>query len=198
MDSNDQERERGITILAKNTAINYGRTTASTSSIRRGTRTSAVKSSVCCPWSTRCCCWWTRWTGRCPRRAFVTSKAFERGLHPIVVVNKIDRPGARPDWVVEQVFDLFDALGATDEQLDFPIVYTSAIKGIAGLDHEHMAADMTPLFDTIVEQVPPPPSIPKGRCRCRCRRWTTRAMSGVIGVGRITRGRLASRIRRWR
>jgi GTP-binding protein len=93
------------------------------------------------------------------------------------VVNKVDRPGARPDWVVDQVFDLFDALGATDEQLDFPIIYASALEGIAGLDHEDMAADMTPLFDTIIEQVPPPAVDPKGRCSCRSARWTIRATS---------------------
>merc|ERR1712000_691459 len=94
--------------------------------------------------------------GPMPQTRFVTQKAFARGLHPIVVINKIDRPGARPDWVMDQVFDLFDNLGATDEQLDFPVVYASALNGIAGLDPEAMSEDMTPLFQAIVDQVSPP------------------------------------------
>ena len=88
-----------------------------------------------------------------PQTRFVTAKAFERGLNPIVVVNKIDRPGARPDWVIDQVFDLFDTLGATEEQLDFPVIYASAINGIAGEDYEVMADDMSPLFHAIVDKV---------------------------------------------
>ncbi|HBY0626893.1 TPA: GTP-binding protein, partial [Klebsiella pneumoniae] len=94
--------------------------------------------------------------GPMPQTRFVTKKAFAHGLKPIVVINKVDRPGARPDWVVDQVFDLFVNLDATDEQLDFPIVYASALNGIAGLDHEDMAEDMTPLYQTIVDRVPAP------------------------------------------
>ena len=95
--------------------------------------------------------------GPMPQTRFVTQKAFALGLKPIVVINKIDRPGARPDWVVDQTFDLFDRLGATDEQLDFPIVYASAINGYAGLESDVSGGDMTPLFETIVEKVSPPP-----------------------------------------
>ena len=94
--------------------------------------------------------------GPMPQTRFVTKKAFAYGLKPIVVINKVDRPGARPDWVVDQVFDLFVNLDATDEQLDFPIVYASALNGIAGLDHEDMAEDMTPLYQAIVDHVPAP------------------------------------------
>lgn len=94
--------------------------------------------------------------GPMPQTRFVTKKAFAHGLKPIVVINKVDRPGARPDWVVDQVFDLFVNLDATDEQLDFPIVYASALNGIAGLDHEDMAEDMTPLYQAIVDRVPAP------------------------------------------
>ncbi|MBN0997067.1 GTP-binding protein, partial [Pseudomonas aeruginosa] len=94
--------------------------------------------------------------GPMPQTRFVTKKAFAHGLKPIVVINKVDRPGARPDWVVDQVFDLFVNLDATDEQLDFPIVYASALNGIAGLDHEDMADDMTPLYQAIVDRVPAP------------------------------------------
>jgi GTP-binding protein len=127
--------------------------------------------------------------GPMPQTRFVTSKAFERACTRSSSSTRSTKPGARPDWVVDQVFDLFDALGASDEQLDFPIVYASAINGIAGLDHEHMAADMTPLFDTIVEQVPPPAVDPKGRCRCRSRRWTTRASSASSPSGASARAR---------
>ncbi|MEG2921589.1 MAG: GTP-binding protein, partial [Acinetobacter sp.] len=91
-----------------------------------------------------------------PQTRFVTSKAFARGLKPIVVLNKVDRPGARPDWVMDQVFDLFDNLGATDEQLDFPVVYASGLNGIAGRAVDELAPDMTPLFETIVDIVEPP------------------------------------------
>jgi len=129
--------------------------------------------------------------GPMPQTRFVTSKAFERGLNPIVVVNKIDRPGARPDWVVDQVFDLFDRLGATDEQLDFPIIYTSAIEGIAGLEHESMGSDMQALFETIVEQVPAPQVNSDGPLQMQVSALDYSSYVGVIGVGRITRGKLA-------
>ena len=94
--------------------------------------------------------------GPMPQTRFVTQKAFEQGLKPIVVINKVDRSGSRPDWVMDQVFDLFDNLGATDEQLDFPIVYASALNGVAGLEADDLADDMTPLFETIVNVVEPP------------------------------------------
>jgi GTP-binding protein len=190
MDSHDQERERGITILAKNTAINYQdyriNIVDTPGHADFGGEVERVLSMV-----DSVLLLVDAVDGPMPQTRFVTSKAFERGLHPIVVINKIDRPGARPDWVVEQVFDLFDALGATDEQLDFPIVYTAAIEGIAGLDHEHMAADMTPLFDTIIEQVPPPAVDPEGPLQMQVSALDYSSYVGVIGVGRITRGRLA-------
>ncbi len=126
-----------------------------------------------------------------PQTRFVTAKAFEQGLNPIVVVNKVDRPGARPDWVVDQVFDLFDRLGANEEQLDFPVIFASAIEGIAGLDHEDMAADMQPLFETIVEQVPAPDVNADGPLQMQISALDYSSYVGVIGVGRITRGRLA-------
>jgi GTP-binding protein len=126
-----------------------------------------------------------------PQTRFVTSKAFEQGLSPIVVVNKIDRPGARPDWVVDQVFDLFDRLGATEEQLDFPIIYSSALEGIAGLDHEDMKADMQPLFETVIEKVPSPAVNSDGPLQMQISALDYSSYVGVIGVGRITRGKLS-------
>ena len=126
-----------------------------------------------------------------PQTRFVTSKAFEQGLNPIVVVNKVDRPGARPDWVVDQVFDLFDRLGATDEQLDFPIIYTSAINGIAGFEHEHMSEDMQPLLQTVIDKVPAPEVNSQGPLQMQISALDYSSYVGVIGVGRITRGTLA-------
>src|SRR5690554_5989202 len=156
MDSNDQERERGITILAKNTAINWngyhinivdtpGHADFGGEVERVMTMVDSVLLLV------------DAVDGPMPQTRFVTQKAFAQGLHPIVVINKVDRPGARPDWVLNEVFDLFDKLGATDEQLDFPVVYASALNGIAGLEADELAADMTPLFETVVKHVPPPP-----------------------------------------
>jgi GTP-binding protein len=125
-----------------------------------------------------------------PQTRFVTSKAFERGLKPIVVINKIDRPGARPDWVMDQVFDLFDNLGATDEQLDFPVIYASAINGIAGEDPTDMSDDMTPLYEMIVDKVPAPEVDPSGPFQMQVSALDYDSYVGVIGVGRITRGTL--------
>ena len=155
MDSNDQEKERGITILAKNTAISWNNyrinivdTPGHADFGGEVERVLSMVDSVLLLVDAV--------DGPMPQTRFVTSKAFERGLRPILVVNKVDRPGARPDWVVDQVFDLFDNLGATDEQLDFPIIYASAINGIAGDDAENMAEDMEPLFKMIADQVPCP------------------------------------------
>lgn len=128
--------------------------------------------------------------GPMPQTRFVTSKAFEQGLRPIVVINKIDRPGARPDWVMDQVFDLFDNLGATEAQLDFPVIYTSAINGIAGLDPENMADDMTPLYQMIIDSVPAPDVDPEGAFQMQISALDYDSYVGVIGVGRITRGSL--------
>src|SRR5699024_3550545 len=125
-----------------------------------------------------------------PQTRFVTQKAFEAGLKPIVVINKIDRHGARPDWVMDQVFDLFDNLGATDEQLDFPVIYASALNGIAGLDPDDMAADMTPLYEAIVKYVPHPDVDVDGPFQMQVSSVDYNSYVGVIGVGRVKRGRI--------
>jgi GTP-binding protein len=189
MDSSDQERERGITILAKNTAIrwqdyriNIVDTPGHADFGGEVERVLSMVDSVLLLVDAV--------DGPMPQTRFVTAKAFEQGLNPIVVVNKVDRPGARPDWVVDQVFDLFDRLGATEAQLDFPVIFASAIEGIAGLDHAHMAADMEPLFETIVEQVPAPGVNSEGPLQMQVSALDYSSYVGVIGVGRITRGQL--------
>ncbi len=190
MDSNDQERERGITILAKNTAIEWNdyhiNIVDTPGHADFGGEVERVLSMV-----DSVLLLVDAVDGPMPQTRFVTAKAFEQGLHPIVVINKIDRPGARPDWVVDQVFDLFDRLGATEEQLDFPIIYTSAIQGIAGLDHEAMSTDMQPLFETVVEHVPAPTVNSQGPLQMQISALDYSSYVGVIGVGRITRGSLA-------
>jgi len=128
--------------------------------------------------------------GPMPQTRFVTSKAFEQGLKPIVVINKVDRPGARPDWVIDQVFDLFDKLGATDEQLDFPVIYASAINGIAGPEADELADDMTPLFEIIRDNVPTPVVDVNAPFQMQISSLAYDSYVGVIGVGRITRGSL--------
>ena len=190
MDSNDQERERGITILAKNTAIEWSdyriNIVDTPGHADFGGEVERVLSMV-----DSVLLLVDAVDGPMPQTRFVTSKAFEQGLNPIVVVNKVDRPGARPDWVVDQVFDLFDRLGATEEQLDFPVIYASAIQGVAGLDHEDMSADMQPLFETIVEQVPAPTVNSDGPLQMQISALDYNSYVGVIGVGRITRGKLS-------
>lgn len=189
MDSNDQEKERGITILAKNTAIewegyriNIVDTPGHADFGGEVERVLSMVDSVLLLVDAV--------DGPMPQTRFVTSKAFERGLKPIVVVNKVDRPGARPDWVVDQVFDLFDRLGATDEQLDFPIVYASALNGIAGMEVDSLADDMTPLFKMIVDQVSPPAVDREGPFQMQISALDYDSYVGVIGVGRISRGSL--------
>jgi GTP-binding protein len=190
MDSNDQERERGITILAKNTAIEWNdyhiNIVDTPGHADFGGEVERVLSMV-----DSVLLLVDAVDGPMPQTRFVTSKAFEQGLNPIVVVNKVDRPGARPDWVVDQVFDLFDRLGATEEQLDFPVIFASAIEGIAGLDHEDMAGDMQPLFETVVEHVPAPQVNSDGPLQMQISALDYSSYVGVIGVGRITRGKLA-------
>ena len=190
MDSNDQERERGITILAKNTAIEWNdyriNIVDTPGHADFGGEVERVLSMV-----DSVLLLVDAVDGPMPQTRFVTSKAFEQGLNPIVVVNKVDRPGARPDWVVDQVFDLFDRLGANDEQLDFPIIYASAIQGIAGLDHEDMAEDMQPLFEAVIEKVPAPAVNSDGPLQMQVSALDYSSYVGVIGVGRITRGRLS-------
>ncbi len=189
MDSNDQEKERGITILAKNTAINWNNyrinivdTPGHADFGGEVERVLSMVDSVLLLVDAV--------DGPMPQTRFVTSKAFEQGLRPIVVINKVDRPGARPDWVMDQVFDLFDNLGATDEQLDFPVIFTSAINGIAGNDHSDMSEDMTPLYKMIVEEVPAPKVDEKGPFQMQISALAYDSYVGVIGVGRITRGLL--------
>lgn len=189
MDSNDQERERGITILAKNTAItwnNYRINIVDTPGHADfGGEVERVLSMV-----DSVCLLVDAVDGPMPQTRFVTSKAFEKGLKPIVVINKVDRPGARPDWVMDQVFDLFDRLGATDEQLDFPVIYASALNGIAGMELDNMAEDMTPLFQLIVDKVAPPAVVLDKPFQMQISALDYNSYVGVIGVGRITGGSL--------
>ncbi|WP_020562159.1 translational GTPase TypA [Methylosarcina fibrata] len=187
MDSNDLEKERGITILAKNTAldwngyhINIVDTPGHADFGGEVERVLSMVDSVLLLVDAV--------DGPMPQTRFVTQKAFALGLNPIVVINKIDRPGARPDWVVDQTFDLFDRLGATDEQLDFPIVYASAINGYAGLDANVTGGDMTPLFETIVEKVSPPKVDLDGPFQMQVSSLDYNTYVGVIGIGRIQRG----------
>ena len=189
MDSNDQERERGITILAKNTAIRWNDyrinivdTPGHADFGGEVERVLSMVDSVLLIVDAV--------DGPMPQTRFVTSKAFERGLNPIVVVNKVDRPGARPDWVIDQVFDLFDSLGATEEQLDFPVMYASALNGVAGDDPEKMSDDMEPLFQMIIDHVSSPRVNSDGPFQMQISALDYSSYVGVIGVGRITRGKL--------
>ncbi|WP_263147042.1 translational GTPase TypA [Pseudomonas alcaligenes] len=189
MDSNDQEKERGITILAKNTAlkwngydINIVDTPGHADFGGEVERVMSMVDSVLLVVDAQ--------DGPMPQTRFVTQKAFKAGLRPILVVNKIDRPGARPDWVIDQIFDLFDNLGATDEQLDFPIVYASALNGIAGLDHEKMDDHMDALFQAIVDHVPVPKVDVDGPFQMQISQLDYNSFLGVIGIGRIARGKV--------
>ena len=190
MDSSDQERERGITILAKNTAIrwqdyriNIVDTPGHADFGGEVERVLSMVDSVLLLVDAV--------DGPMPQTRFVTAKAFERGLKPILVVNKVDRDGARPDWVVDQVFDLFDRLGATDEQLDFPIIYASALNGLAGSEPDALAEDMTPLFEMIVDKVAPPAVDTQGPFQMQISALDFNSYVGVIGLGRISRGSLS-------
>ena len=187
MDSNDLEKERGITILAKNTAINWGDyhinildTPGHADFGGEVERVLSMADSVLLLVDAV--------DGPMPQTRFVTQKAFSHGLNPILVVNKVDRPGARVDWVVDQVFDLFDNLGANDKQLDFPIVYASALNGFASLDSEVHGTDMTPLFETIVREVAPPVAEIDGPIQLQISQLDYSSYLGVIGIGRIRRG----------
>lgn len=189
MDSNDQERERGITILAKNTAIRWNEyrinivdTPGHADFGGEVERVLSMVDSVLLLVDAV--------DGPMPQTRFVTQKAFEQGLKPIVVINKVDRPGSRPDWVLNEVFDLFDRLGATEEQLDFPVIYASALNGIAGHDPANMASDMTPLFEMIIKNVPVPAVDPEGPFQMQISSLDYDSYVGVIGIGRIRRGKL--------
>jgi GTP-binding protein len=187
MDSNDQEKERGITITAKNTAVSWNgyhiNIVDTPGHADFGGEVERVLSMVDCVLLLV-----DAVDGPMPQTRFVTQKAFQQGLSPIVVINKIDRPGARPDWVMDQVFDLFDSLGATDEQLDFPVMYASAINGIAGTSVDNMAEDMTPLFESLVENVKAPDVDLDGPLQMQISALDYSSYVGVIGVGRIKRG----------
>lgn len=191
MDSNDQEKERGITILAKNTAIEWNdyhiNIVDTPGHADFGGEVERVLSMV-----DSVLLLVDAVDGPMPQTRFVTQKAFEQGLNPIVVINKVDRPGSRPDWVMDQVFDLFDRLGATDEQLDFPVIYASALNGIAGHDPDNLAEDMTPLFEMITEKVPVPEVDINAPFQMQISALDYNSYVGVIGVGRITRGTVKS------
>ncbi|HET7306310.1 MAG TPA: translational GTPase TypA [Gammaproteobacteria bacterium] len=189
MDSNDLERERGITILSKNTAIrwrdyriNIVDTPGHADFGGEVERVLSMVDSVLLLVDAV--------DGPMPQTRFVTQKAFQHGLKPIVVINKIDRDGARPSWVLDRTFDLFDRLGATEEQLDFPVVYASALLGHASLDPGAQGSDMTPLFETIVAQCPPPPVDLDGPLQLQISSLDYSSYVGAIGIGRITRGHI--------
>jgi len=189
MDSNTLEKERGITILAKNTAIKWKdyriNIVDTPGHADFGGEVERVLSMVDCVLLLV-----DAVEGPMPQTRFVTQKAFDLGLKPIVVINKIDRPGARPDWVLDQTFDLFDRLGATDEQLDFPVVYCSGLNGYASFDVDARDGDMTPIFQTIIDKVSAPDVDPDGPLQLQVSSLDYNSYVGVIGVGRITRGRL--------
>ncbi len=189
MDSNVLERERGITILAKNTAITWGdyriNIVDTPGHADFGGEVERVLAMVDCVLLLV-----DAVDGPMPQTRFVTQKAFKHGLRPIVVINKIDRDEARPGWVLDQTFDLFDRLGATDEQLDFPVVYASALRGFAGLDSTVRDGDMQPLFKTIVEHCPPPDVDVDGALQLQVTLLDYSSYVGAIGIGRIKRGTL--------
>ena len=191
MDSMDLERERGITIMAKNTAIrwkdyqiNIVDTPGHADFGGEVERVLSMVDSVLLLVDAM--------DGPMPQTRFVTQKAFDMGLHPIVVINKIDRPGARADWVLNETFDLFDRLGATDEQLDFPIVYASGLNGYAGDNPDIRTGDMTPLFEAIVTHVPPPSVNRDAPFRMQISSLDYSSYTGVIGIGRVERGSISS------
>ncbi len=187
MDSNDLERERGITILSKNTAIRWNDyrinivdTPGHADFGGEVERVLSMVDSVLLLVDAQ--------EGPMPQTRFVTQKAFDHGLRPILVVNKIDKPGARPDWVIDQVFELFDRLGATDEQLDFPIIYASAINGYASTEDDVRDGDMTPLFEAIVENCPVPDVDRDGPLQMQISNLDYNSYVGAIAVGRVNRG----------
>ena len=189
MDSNDLERERGITILAKNTAITWGdyriNIVDTPGHADFGGEVERVLAMVDCVLLLV-----DAVDGPMPQTRFVTQKAFKHGLRPIVVINKIDRDEARPSWVLDQTFDLFDRLGATNEQLDFPVIYASALRGFSGLDPSVRGGDMQPLFKTVVEHCPPPDVDVDGPLQLQVTLLDYSSYVGAIGIGRIKRGTL--------
>lgn len=191
MDSNALERERGITILSKNTAIRWGEyrinivdTPGHADFGGEVERVLSMVDSVLLLVDAV--------DGPMPQTRFVTQKAFALGFKPIVVINKVDRDGARPNWALDQTFDLFDNLGATDEQLDFPVIYASALNGYAGLNSDVRNGDMTPLFQTIVDRVSPPDVDLNGAFQMQISTLDYNSYQGVIGIGRVKRGRIGN------
>jgi GTP-binding protein len=191
MDSNDLEKERGITILSKNCAVEYNGTHINIVDTPGHAdfggeveRVLSMVDSVLLLVDAQ--------EGPMPQTRFVTRKALALGLKPIVVVNKIDRPGARAEWAINQTFELFDKLGATDEQLDFPVVYASALNGYASLDPETREGDMTPLFEAILKHVPARDDDPDGPLQMQVTSLDYSSYVGKIGIGRISRGRIKS------
>ena len=189
MDSNDQEKERGITILAKNTAIkwkdhkiNIVDTPGHADFGGEVERVLTMVDSVLLLGDAV--------DGPMPQTRFVTEKAFEQGLNPILVINKIDRPGARPDWVLDQVFDLFDRLGGNDTQMDFPVIYASALNGVAGNELEEIEEDMSPLLDLVLKKVNAPKVDTEKPFQMQISALDSNSYVGVIGVGRVTCGKL--------
>ena len=191
MDSNDLERERGITILSKNTAIkwrdyriNIVDTPGHADFGGEVERVLSMVDSVLLLVDAV--------EGPMPQTRFVTQKALQRGLRPIVVINKIDRPGARADWVLDQTFDLFDRLGASDEQLDFPVLYASGLQGYASTDVDARGGNMNPLFEMVIDKVPAPDVDIDGTFQMQVSSLDYNSYVGVIGIGRISRGRVKS------
>ena len=189
MDSNEIERERGITILAKNTALDWNNyriniidTPGHADFGGEVERVLSMADSVLLLVDAV--------DGPMPQTRFVTQKALARGLCPVVVINKIDRPGARPDWVLDRTFDLFDQLNATDDQLDFPVVYTSALNGVSGYEPDQIEDDLTPLFETIVSKVPAPDVNINGGFQMQISSLDYNSYVGIIGIGRINRGQI--------
>ncbi len=187
MDSNDQEKERGITILAKNTAIHWNdykiNIVDTPGHADFGGEVERILSMV-----DSVLLLVDAVDGPMPQTRFVSQKALAMGLKPIVVINKIDRDGARPDWVVDQTFDLFDHLGASDEQMDFPVIYTSALQGYAGMHSDVNDGDMQPLFEMIVKEVAPPAVDLEGAYQMQISSLDYSSYVGIIGVGRVQRG----------
>ncbi len=189
MDSNDLEKERGITILAKNTAVTWGdwsiNIVDTPGHADFGGEVERVLSMV-----DGVLLLVDAVDGPMPQTSFVTKKALARGLKPIVVINKADRPSARPDWVVDQTFDLFDRLGANEEQLDFPVVYASALQGWAANEAGEIGTDMTPLFEMITKHTPKPELDLDGPLQLQVSALDYSSFTGVIGIGRVHRGKV--------
>ncbi len=189
LDSNALEKERGITILAKNTCVHWQgyqiNIVDTPGHADFGGEVERILSMVDCVLLLV-----DAVDGPMPQTRFVTQKAFARGLNPIVVINKIDRNGARPHWVMDQVFDLFDNLGATDAQLDFPVVYTSALNGFAKLDLEDNSDNMNPLLQTIIDTVNPPDVDNEGPFQMQISSLDYSSYVGTIGIGRVSRGQI--------